>query len=124
MKKALAVLVLALAGCPKRVVVVNGQELPVAQADDLARKDLEATRAATAGLPPAERAARLEALAARYRGVETSATALHEAAQAWREAKRPDKAAQDLGTLLTENPLYPRAAEAKYLLALVQLDQG
>ncbi|HET7824064.1 MAG TPA: penicillin-binding protein activator, partial [Anaeromyxobacter sp.] len=71
-----------------------------------------------------QRAARLEALAARYRGVDTAAAALHEAAIAWREARRPDKAAQDLGTLLTDDPLYPRAVEAKYLLALVQLDMG
>ncbi|HEY6005274.1 MAG TPA: penicillin-binding protein activator [Anaeromyxobacter sp.] len=122
--KLAAFLVLALAGCPKRVVVVNGQEIEASQADDLARRDLEALRAEAAGRPPEERAARFEALAARYRGVETSAAALHEAAVAWREAKRPDKAAQALGTLLTENPLYSRAVEAKYLLALVQLDQG
>ncbi len=124
MKKVIAVLVLALAGCPKRVVMVNGQEVPAAQADDLARRDLEAIRAETAGLPPEERAVRLEALAARYRGVDTAAAALHEAAIAWRQAKRPDKAAQDLGTLLTDDPLYPRAVEAKYLLALAQLDMG
>jgi ABC-type branched-subunit amino acid transport system substrate-binding protein len=123
-KKVAVVLVLALAGCPKRVVVVNGQEIPAAQADDLARRDLEAMRAETAGLPPEERAVRLEALASKYRGVDTAAAALHEAAIAWREAKRPDKAAQDLGTLLTDDPLYPRAVEAKYLLALVQLDMG
>src|SRR5512138_328244 len=123
-KKAALVLVLALAGCPKRVVVVNGQELPVAQADDLAKRDLDAVRAEAAGLPPEQRAVRLEALAARYRGVDTAAAALHEAAIAWREAKRPDKAAQNLGSLLTDDPLYPRAVEAKYLLALVQLDMG
>jgi outer membrane PBP1 activator LpoA protein len=122
--KLAAFLVLALAGCPKRVVVVNGQEIEASQADDLARRDFEALRSEAAGLPPEERAARLEALAARYRGVETSSAALHEAALAWREAKRPDKAAQALGTLLTENPLYSRAVEAKYLLALVELDQG
>jgi ABC-type branched-subunit amino acid transport system substrate-binding protein len=122
--KLIAVLVLAVAGCPKRVVVVNGQEVEVSQADDLARRDLEALRAEMAALPPAERAARLEELAAKYRGVDTSAAALHEAAVAWREAKRPERAAQALGRLLTEVPLYPRAVDAKYLLALVELEMG
>ena len=122
--KVMAVLVLALAGCPKRVVVVNGRELEASQADELARRDLETVRAQAAGLPPEERATRLEVFAARYRGVDTASAALHEAAAAWRDAKRPEKAAQALGTLLTENPLYPRAVEAKYLLALVELDRG
>lgn len=122
--KAIAVLVLALAGCPRRIVVVNGQELEASQAEDLARRDLEAVRAAAQGLPPAERATGLEALAARYRGVDTAAEALHEAALAWREAGQLDRAAQALGTLLTEHPLYRRAVEAKYLLAVVELDRG
>ncbi len=118
------VLVLALLGCPKRVVVVNGQDLPVSQAEDLARRDLDALRGASAGLPPEERAQRLEAIAGRYRGVDTSAEALHEAARAWREASKPDRAAQALGRLLTEYPLYRRAVEAKYLLAVVEIELG
>jgi len=122
--KLLAVLVLALAGCPKRVVVVNGQEMGAAQADDLARRDLAAVRRETQLLPAEERAARLEAFAARYRGVEAAAEALHDAGAEWRAAGRPDRAAQVLGTLLTEYPLYRRAVEAKYLLALVDLDLG
>jgi len=122
--KVLAVLVLALAGCPKRVVVVNGQEMGTAQADDLARRDLAAVRRETQLLPAEERAARLEAFAARYRGVEAAAEALHDAGAEWRAARRPDRAAQVLGTLLTEYPLYRRAVEAKYLLALVDLDLG
>ncbi len=122
--KVLVSLVLALTGCPKRVVIVNGQELPASQAEDLARRDLDAVRAGAAGLPPEERAQRLEALGARYRGVDAAAEALHDAARAWREAGKPDRAAQTLGTLLTENPLYRNAVEAKYLLALVELDLG
>lgn len=118
------VLLLSLAACPKRVVVVNGQEMDLDQAGAVARRDLEAVRAGSAGLAPEERAARLEALAARYRGVPVAAEALHDAALAWREAKRPERAAQALGTLLTEYPLYPRAVEAKYLLAVADLEQG
>jgi ABC-type branched-subunit amino acid transport system substrate-binding protein len=123
-KRLLVVLVLALVACPKRVVVVNGQELDVAQAEELARRDLDAVRVEVRSLPAAERAARLEAFAARYRGVAPAANALHDAALAWREANRSDAAARALGTLLTEHPLYPRAVEAKYLLALVELDLG
>ncbi len=121
--KLLAVFLLALAACPKRVVV-NGQEMEVSQADDLARRDLEAVRAGAAALPPAERAARLDAFAARYRRVPAAAEALHEAGRLWRAAGRADRAAQSLGTLLTEHPLYPRAVEAKYLLALADIEQG
>jgi branched-chain amino acid transport system substrate-binding protein len=121
--KLVVVLLLALAACPKRVVV-NGQEMDVSQADDLARRDLEAVRAAAAALPPAERAARLDAFAARYRGVPAAGEALHEAGVLWREAGEPVRAAQSLGTLLTEHPLYPRAVEAKYLLALADVEQG
>src|SRR5512138_2880879 len=122
--KLLAVLVLALAGCPKRVVVVNGQEMEPAQATDLARRDLEAVRREAQLLPPEERATRLEAFAERYRELDAAAEALHDAGAEWRAAGRPDRAAKALGTLLTEHPLYPRAIEAKYLLALVDLDLG
>ncbi len=123
--KPLAVLLLALAAaCPKRVVVVNGQEMEASQADDLARRDLETVRAEAQLLPAAERATRFEAFAARYRGVDAAAGALHEAALAWREAGQPDRAGQALGTLLTEYPLYRRAVEAKYLLAVVDIDRG
>src|SRR5512147_3050591 len=122
--KILAVLVLALAGCPKRVVVVNGQEMEPAQATDLARRDLDAARREAQLLPPEERAARLEAFAERYRDLDIAAEALHDAGAEWRAAGRPDRAARALGTLLTEHPLYRRAVEAKYLLALVDLDLG
>jgi ABC-type branched-subunit amino acid transport system substrate-binding protein/TolA-binding protein len=122
--KLAAVLLLSLAACPKRVVVVNGQEMDLGEAGAVARKDLEAVRAGSAALAPEERAVRLEALAARYRGVPVAAEALHDAALAWREAGRPERAAQALGTLLTEYPLYPRAVEAKYLLAVADLEQG
>ena len=122
--KILAVLVLALAGCPKRVVVVNGQEMEPAAATDLARRDLDAVRREAQLLPPEERAARLEAFAERYRDLDIAAEALHDAGAEWRAAGRPDRAARALGTLLTEHPLYRRAVEAKYLLALVDLDLG
>ncbi|HET8540497.1 MAG TPA: penicillin-binding protein activator [Anaeromyxobacter sp.] len=122
--KLLAVLVLALAGCPKRVVVVNGQEMEASQAAEIARRDLEAVRRELPLLPAEERAARLEAFAERYRGVDVAAEALHDAGAEWRAAGRADRAAKALGTLLTEHPLYRRAVEAKYLLALVDLDLG
>jgi ABC-type branched-subunit amino acid transport system substrate-binding protein len=122
-RRFLAVLLLSLAACPKRVMV-NGQEMPVSQADEVARSELEAVRREVAGLPPAEAAARLDAFAARYRGVPAAAEALYQAADLWRSANQPERAAQDLGTLLTEHPLYPRANEAKYALALADLALG
>jgi ABC-type branched-subunit amino acid transport system substrate-binding protein len=119
-----AVLLLGiLSACPKRVVV-NGQELAPEQASDVARAELDTVRAGSRGRSPADAAARLEAFAARYRGVPVAAEALHEAAALRRSAREPARAAQDLQTLLTEYPLYRRAVEAKYLLALVDLDVG
>jgi ABC-type branched-subunit amino acid transport system substrate-binding protein len=119
-----AVLLLGiLSACPKRVVV-NGQELAPEQANDVARAELDTVRAGSRGRPPADAAARLEAFAAGYRGVPLAAEALHEAAALRRSAREPARAAQDLQTLLTEYPLYRRAVEAKYLLALVDLDVG
>jgi ABC-type branched-subunit amino acid transport system substrate-binding protein len=119
-----AVLLLGiLSACPKRVVV-NGQELAPEQASDVARAELDTVRAGSSGRSPADAAARLEAFAARYRGVPVAAEALHEAAALRRSAREPARAAQDLQTLLTEYPLYRRAVEAKYLLALVDLDVG
>jgi outer membrane protein assembly factor BamD (BamD/ComL family) len=122
-RKVLAFLLLALAGCPKRVVV-NGQEMSVQDADEVARRELEGLRAEARGLPPADAAARLEAFAARYRGVPAGGDALHEAAEARRKAGDPARAAQDLRTLLAEHPLHPRAVEAKYLLALTDIELG
>jgi ABC-type branched-subunit amino acid transport system substrate-binding protein len=121
--KFLAVLFLSLVACPKRVVV-NGQEMSVAEAEGVARQDLEAVRVETEALPPAEAAPRFEALAARYRGVPVAAEALHEAADRWRLANRPEKAAADLAQLVTEHPLYPRATEAKFELGLADLSLG
>jgi ABC-type branched-subunit amino acid transport system substrate-binding protein len=122
-RRFLAVLLLSLAACPKRVVV-NGQEMEASQADDLARRDLEAVRAEARSVAPIDGAARLEAFAARYRGVPTAADALHEAAELRRAAGDPAGASKDLGTLLTDYPLYRRADEAKYLLALADLEGG
>lgn len=119
-----AVVALALTGCPKRVVVVDGQELPIARADDLARGELESTRAAIAGLPPADAAARLEAFAAKYPGVTSASEALQDAARRRRDAGQPDRAAADLQTLLARDPLYPGATEAKYDLALADIARG
>lgn len=121
--KFLALLLLSLVACPKRVVV-NGQEMSVAEADSAARQDLEAVSTASEGLPPAEAAPRFEALAARYRGVPVAAEALHAAADRWRQASRPEKAAADLSRLVTEHPLYPRATEAKYELGLTDVALG
>lgn len=122
-RKLLVALFLVLAGCPKRIVV-NGQEMPASQADEIARRDLEAVRSAAQGLPPEEQAARLEAFAARYRGVPAAGEALHDAALLHRRTDHPDRAAQALSTLLGEYPLHPRAIEAKYLLALCDIDLG
>jgi ABC-type branched-subunit amino acid transport system substrate-binding protein len=122
-RKVFAFLLLALAGCPKRVVV-NGQEMSVQDADELARRELEGVRADARRLPPADGAARLEAFAARYRGVPSGGEALHEAAEARRRAGDPARAAEDLRTLLAEHPLHARAVEAKYLLALSDIELG
>ncbi len=123
------VLALALSACPKRQTVI-GQELeappppPPPPTPSPQRGELDRLHAATRGLPPAEGAARLEAFAARNRGAPIAAEALHEAARLRRDAREPARAGQDLQTLLTQHPLYPRAVEAKYLLALVDLDVG
>jgi ABC-type branched-subunit amino acid transport system substrate-binding protein len=122
-RRFLAVLLLSLAACPKRVVV-NGQEMPVTQAEELARGELARARGEVRALPPEEGAERLLAVAARYRGTPAAAEALHEAGDLLRAAGEPTRAAQALGELLTEHPLYPRAREAKYALALADLESG
>ena len=124
LRLALLLVPLALAACAPQRVVVRGQELPVAQADTLVRDELTAERTAAARLPPAERAARLEALASRYPGVPISAELLHEAARTWRAAGDLPRSAAALGRLLVEYPLYPDSARAKYELALLDLDLG
>jgi ABC-type branched-subunit amino acid transport system substrate-binding protein len=121
-------LLVALSACPKRQTVI-GQELeapppPPPPAPSPQRDELDRVREANRALPPAEGAARLEAFAAKNRGAPIAAEALHDAARLRREARDPARAGQDLQTLLTEHPLYPRAVEAKYLLALVDLDVG
>jgi ABC-type branched-subunit amino acid transport system substrate-binding protein len=119
-----ALLAVGLAGCPKRTALVNGVEVPVEQAEDAARRELPAVLAEVARLPPADGAARLEAFAGRFRGAPAAAEALHGAAERWRAAARLDRAATTLGTLLTEYPLYRRSVEAKYLLAVVNIESG
>ncbi len=114
----------ALAACAPQRVVVRGQALPVQEAEGLVRADLAAERADLDRLPPAERAARLEAFAARYPGVPAAAEALHEAARTWRGAGDPARAAAALGRLLVDHPLYPEATAAKYELALTDLELG
>ncbi|MFO0582431.1 MAG: penicillin-binding protein activator [Anaeromyxobacter sp.] len=121
---AAALLVAGPLGCPKRTAVVNGEVMPVQQADDVARREWSDVQAVVPTLPPADGAARLEAFAAKYRGTPTAAEALHGAAERWRQAQKPDRAASALSTLLTEYPLYRRAVEAKYLLAVVNLETG
>jgi len=120
----LAASLAVLSACATPNVVVHGQSMPPAQADDLVRRELEDVLAASAGKPPAERAARLEAFAARYPGVPLAASALHEAARAWRAAGDDQRAAQALGRLLVDHPLYPDATGAKYDLALTDLALG
>jgi ABC-type branched-subunit amino acid transport system substrate-binding protein len=120
----LLLLLLSLAACPKRVVMVNGQEMPVAEADDAVRRELDAIRAESRSLPPVDAADRLVAFARRYPGVPSAADALHEAARLYLDAKQPARAADALQALLTDHPLYPRATEAKYDLAVADLALG
>jgi ABC-type branched-subunit amino acid transport system substrate-binding protein len=119
-----ALLLVALAACAPQRVVVRGQEVTVKEAEPVVRHDLTAERAALAGLPPATRAARLEALASQYPGVPAAAEALHEAARAWRAAGDVPRSAAALGKLLVDHPLYPEATAAKYELALTDLELG
>jgi branched-chain amino acid transport system substrate-binding protein len=120
----LLLLFLSLAACPKRVVMVNGQEMPVAEADDAVRRELNAIRAESRSLPPVDAADRLVAFARRYPGVPSAAEALHEAARHYLDAKQPARAADALQALLADHPLYPRATEAKYDLATADLALG
>ncbi len=115
---------LSLAACPNRVVVVNGQEMSPAQAEDAGRAELETVRRDAKGLPAADAAERFAALAARFRGTDVASEALQQAADLFRAAGRPDRAVQVLSTLLAEYPLYPRALDAKYQLALSQLESN
>jgi ABC-type branched-subunit amino acid transport system substrate-binding protein len=115
---------LALAACAPAKVVVRGQELPVEQADRLVRDELAEERAAAAKLPPAERAARLEALASRYPGVPSSAELLHEAARTWRTAGDRTRAVAALSRLLVDYPTYAGSNQAKQELALLDLELG
>ena len=117
-------LVVPLAACAPQKVVVRGEEVTVPQADAILAAELAQVRAATAGLPPAERAARLEAVGARAPGVPAAAEALHEAARAWRAAGEVSRSAAALGRLLVEHPLYAEATAAKYELALTDLELG
>ncbi len=119
----LAALGLALAACPKRVVV-GGREMSEAEANDLGAAEIAKVRAATASLPPERAAQELEAVAARLGEAPVAAEALHEAALRWRAAGRPERAAAALGQLLTRFPLSGRALGAKYLLGLSELDAG
>jgi ABC-type branched-subunit amino acid transport system substrate-binding protein len=123
-RRFLLLLLLSLAACPNRVLVVNGQELSPAQAEDQGRAELETVRREAAALKPAEGGERLADFAAKYRGTPGAAEALHQSAELFRAGGRPDRAVQVLSTLLTEYPLYPRATDAKYLLALADIDAG
>ncbi|ACG75665.1 ABC branched chain amino acid transporter, periplasmic ligand binding protein [Anaeromyxobacter sp. K] len=122
-RRFLLLLVLSLAGCPKRVVV-NGQEMPVSQANEVARVELARVRQEVAALPPEPGADRLLAFAQRFRGVPSAADALHQAGDLLLAAGKADRAAQAYGTLVSEYPLHPRATEAKYGLALADVQRG
>jgi ABC-type branched-subunit amino acid transport system substrate-binding protein len=123
-RRFLVLLLLSLAACPNRVVVVNGQEMTPQQAEDQGRAELEAVRRDAKALPPLEAADRFAAFAAKYKGTPPAAEALHQAAELYRAGGRPERAVQSLQTLLADYPLYPRANEAKLLLALSDLDAG
>ncbi|HET6439356.1 MAG TPA: penicillin-binding protein activator [Anaeromyxobacter sp.] len=117
-------LLVALAACPNRVVVVNGQEMSPEQAEEEGRAELEAVRREAQALTAAEAGERFSALAGKYRGTEIAAEALQQAGDLFRAAGRPDRAVQVLSTLVAEHPLYPRALDAKYALALAQMESG
>ncbi len=121
-KLSVLLLAAALAACPNRAIIVNGQELSPAQADEQGLAELATVRRDVAGLPPEQAAEALAAFAAKYRSTAPAAQALHEAGEKFRVAGRPDRAVQVLSTLLGEHPLYPRSLDAKYLLALAQLE--
>jgi ABC-type branched-subunit amino acid transport system substrate-binding protein len=123
-RRFLVTLLLSLAACPNRVLVVNGQEMSPAEAEDQGRAELETVRREAKGLPAADAGERFAAFAARYRGTDTAAEALWQAADLFRAAGRPERAVQVLSTLLTEHPLFPRALDAKYALALSQLESN
>jgi ABC-type branched-subunit amino acid transport system substrate-binding protein len=123
-RRFLVLLFLSLAACPNRVVVVNGQEMTPAQAEDQGRAELEVVRRDAKTLEPVAAADRFAAFAAKYKGTPPAAEALHQAAELYRAGGRSDRAIQALSTLLTDYPLYPRANEAKLLLALSDLDAG
>jgi branched-chain amino acid transport system substrate-binding protein len=114
----------ALVACPNRAVIVNGQEMSPQQAEDQGRAELEVVRREAQALPAAEAGEKLAAFAAKYRGTPPAAEALHDAGDRFRAAAKPDRAVQVLSVLLTEYPLYPRALDAKYTLALAQLESN
>jgi len=117
-------LLLALAACPNRVVVVNGQEMPAAEAEEEGRAELDALRRDSKGLPAGEAAERLAAFAQKYRETTAGADALYQAGDLFRAAGRSDRAVAVLSALVTDYPLYPRATEAKYALAFSQIESN
>src|SRR5512144_1429682 len=117
-------LLFALAACPNRVVVVNGQEMSPAQAEDQGRAELETVRREVKSLPAAEGGERLAALAGRYRGTSFAPEALEKAGELFRAGGRSERAVQVYSAILAEYPLYPRALDVKYLLALSQIESN
>src|SRR5512142_491451 len=117
-------LLFALAACPNRVLVVNGQEMSPAQAENEGRAELETVRRDVKSLPPSDAGERLAALAGKYRGTTVAADALDQAGELFRAAGRSDRAVQVYSTLLAEHPLYPRALDVKYSLALAQIESN
>jgi len=117
-----ASLLLALAACPNRVVVVNGQELSPAQAEEQGRAELDTLRREVKSLPAAEAGERLATFAGKYRGTGVAPQALEQAGELFRAGGRSDRAAQVYSSLLSEYPLYPRAMDVKYSLALAQIE--
>jgi ABC-type branched-subunit amino acid transport system substrate-binding protein len=116
----LAVVLLA---CPKRAAV-SGQEMTSDAASTEARRDLERARAEAATQPPQVAAERFDAIASRFGDAPASADALYEAAVRWRAARRSDRARVDLTQLLARFPRSTRAPEARYQLALLDLEAG
>jgi ABC-type branched-subunit amino acid transport system substrate-binding protein len=124
--RSLAVFLLILAGCPKNVPIEQpgGQTPAEPQAEARAKAELDILDAQTASQSHEKAAEAYEALARRVGETTSAAEALFRAAQHWRAARLPERASAALTQLLTRFPLAARANEAKFQLAIAQIEMG
>jgi ABC-type branched-subunit amino acid transport system substrate-binding protein len=115
---------LALACGPKRVVV-DGRDMSVDEAEELARRDIGAVRDETAAMPPEGKAAALETFAARFNDIPpTAGEALYEAGVHWRAARQPQRAVSVFTRMLRYHGGSPYARDARYQLGLAEMEAG